>query len=252
MLWWSGLRGAIAFSLSLSSNQVHPAVRTTTLVICVVTVVFLGGGTPFMLKRLGIRTGVGNPERSFEREMHPSYNMEEEREAISSDSSDSESNDDSCGSSNNNSNIFTGIGRGRKGRGTGDSTHVSILNQSHHGAGHSGGTLPHRTEESDHMRVSFGGSSMIDDEESEHQLGILESNDEDATHWFISFDEKWLKPLFTRSHGISGHRSSHYSHQIGNSESGMGGGLLGRLSRVRRFEFNRLLSSSSLSSSPSS
>lgn len=59
MLWFAGLRGALAFALSLdvpSSNG--GVILSTTLIICVATIFLLGSFAGFMLKLLGIRTGV--------------------------------------------------------------------------------------------------------------------------------------------------------------------------------------------------
>ncbi|KAI8851407.1 Sodium/hydrogen exchanger family-domain-containing protein [Chytridium lagenaria] len=60
MLWWAGLRGAIAFALSFDiTGPSGPALRTTTLVVCVLTVIGLGGTTNWALEKLKIRVGVG-------------------------------------------------------------------------------------------------------------------------------------------------------------------------------------------------
>eukprot|EP00842_Homolaphlyctis_polyrhiza_P005648 jgi/Hompol1/6084/HPOL_000615-RA len=59
MLWWAGLRGAIAFALAYDvEGPSGPAIRTTTLVVCVVSIVVLGGTTHLALEHLEIRTGV--------------------------------------------------------------------------------------------------------------------------------------------------------------------------------------------------
>ena len=47
MLWFAGLRGAMAFALALDQA---PVILTTVLVMCVVTVVVFGGLTGTMLK----------------------------------------------------------------------------------------------------------------------------------------------------------------------------------------------------------
>jgi hypothetical protein len=61
MLWWAGLRGAIAFALSFDvEGEAGGAIRTTVLVVCVVSIITLGGSTNYALERLKIRTGVGN------------------------------------------------------------------------------------------------------------------------------------------------------------------------------------------------
>ncbi|RKO96977.1 hypothetical protein CXG81DRAFT_12337, partial [Caulochytrium protostelioides] len=61
MLWWSGLRGAVAFALSFEFEGPNQnAIRTTTLVTCIVSVIALGGTTHAALRRLNIRIGVGS------------------------------------------------------------------------------------------------------------------------------------------------------------------------------------------------
>lgn len=56
MLWWAGLRGAIAFALSLDMKTPSAMeVRTTTLVVVISSIVLLGGSTVFALKRLRIQ-----------------------------------------------------------------------------------------------------------------------------------------------------------------------------------------------------
>lgn len=58
MLWWAGLRGAIAFALSVEvKGPASMPIRTTTLVVCVFTIVLLGGTTKFMLDYLNVPTG---------------------------------------------------------------------------------------------------------------------------------------------------------------------------------------------------
>lgn len=59
MIWWAGLRGAIAFALSHDvQGEETQAIQTTILVVCVVSVIILGGTTPFALDYLKIQTGV--------------------------------------------------------------------------------------------------------------------------------------------------------------------------------------------------
>ena len=59
MLFWAGLRGAVGVALAagLEGNN-GPALRATTLVVVVLTVIIFGGTTARMLEILGIRTGV--------------------------------------------------------------------------------------------------------------------------------------------------------------------------------------------------
>eukprot|EP00871_Galdieria_phlegrea_P005412 jgi/Galph1/5872/GphlegSOOS_G4524.1 len=60
IMWFSGLRGAIAFALSLNfpdeegSSDVRKAIISTTLSIVLFTVIVLGGGTMPVLRLLGV------------------------------------------------------------------------------------------------------------------------------------------------------------------------------------------------------
>jgi sodium/hydrogen exchanger-like protein 6/7 len=59
MLFWAGLRGAVGVALSAGlKGEFANSLRTTILVVVVLTVVVFGGTTPRMLDILGIRTGV--------------------------------------------------------------------------------------------------------------------------------------------------------------------------------------------------
>ncbi|VEU42604.1 unnamed protein product [Pseudo-nitzschia multistriata] len=56
VLWFAGLRGAIAFALSENMPGPHQDVyKTTTLTICIITTVFCGGFTERMLTVFGMR-----------------------------------------------------------------------------------------------------------------------------------------------------------------------------------------------------
>ena len=58
MLLWAGLRGAVAFALSFelaeAGRVANAAIRSTTLVVCVVSVILLGGTTTIAVQRLKI------------------------------------------------------------------------------------------------------------------------------------------------------------------------------------------------------
>ncbi|KAL7746974.1 monovalent cation:H+ antiporter, CPA1 (nhx1) [Sorochytrium milnesiophthora] len=59
MLWWAGLRGAVSFALSLevsSPNKLY--IRTTTLIIVIITIVFFGGTVPQALRQFRIPSSV--------------------------------------------------------------------------------------------------------------------------------------------------------------------------------------------------
>eukprot|EP00055_Hartaetosiga_balthica_P013817 m.72641 g.72641 ORF g.72641 m.72641 type:complete len:658 (-) comp8391_c0_seq1:111-2084(-) len=56
MLWWSGLRGAIAFALAMRNTKTvaHQTILSTTLVVVLFTVVAFGGTTSTLISYLGI------------------------------------------------------------------------------------------------------------------------------------------------------------------------------------------------------
>ncbi|QRV85399.1 Sodium/hydrogen exchanger family [Ceratobasidium sp. AG-Ba] len=59
MLFWAGLRGAVGVALAAGfKGENANALRTTVLVVVVLTVILFGGTTARMLEVLGIRTGV--------------------------------------------------------------------------------------------------------------------------------------------------------------------------------------------------
>ena len=66
MLFLSGLRGAIAFALSISNtlNESRQMILSTTLLIVVITVIVCGGSTMSLLTWLGIPLGANDEESS--------------------------------------------------------------------------------------------------------------------------------------------------------------------------------------------
>lgn len=59
MLFWAGLRGAVSFALAMEVTSPNASLmRSTILIIVVITVVVLGGTTQFAMKRFDIKTGV--------------------------------------------------------------------------------------------------------------------------------------------------------------------------------------------------
>ncbi|KIO26378.1 hypothetical protein M407DRAFT_235197 [Tulasnella calospora MUT 4182] len=74
MLFWAGLRGAVGVALAAGfMGDNAPALRTTVLVVVVLTVIMFGGTTARMLEVLGIRTGVedGGDGDSSDEERYP-------------------------------------------------------------------------------------------------------------------------------------------------------------------------------------
>ncbi|KAJ1955873.1 monovalent cation:H+ antiporter, CPA1 (nhx1), partial [Linderina pennispora] len=65
MLFWAGLRGAVAVALASEvSGENGALLRTTVLCVVVLSVTIFGGTTPQVVQKLGIRTGVGQPDSS--------------------------------------------------------------------------------------------------------------------------------------------------------------------------------------------
>lgn len=74
-LWFSGLRGGIAFALAMRSTEdvgkeTGTVMFSATLLIVLVTVLVFGGLTPMLLSRLGVLAG-GSSREYTQMDMHP-------------------------------------------------------------------------------------------------------------------------------------------------------------------------------------
>ncbi|KAG2176628.1 hypothetical protein INT44_007292 [Umbelopsis vinacea] len=162
MLFWSGLRGAVAFALAAGlTGESGPAMRTTILVVVVLTVLIFGGTTNRMLQILGIRTGVKEYSDTSSTEEDEE---DEERARIRRRS------------------------RRERRLNSEDSSRQDLLNVD-------------SDFEFDEPRFETN-----DRDTSEQSIGALLSGPighpiaEDMPHWFLSFDNKYLKPFFTKRH----------------------------------------------------
>lgn len=176
MLFWAGLRGAVAFALASGLvGDSAPAMRTTILAVVVLTVLLFGGTTSRMLQLLEIQTGVveaddsGSDEEDDQdldpmgyRKLKPTQIPTHDSNALFADISDDEEN---------------GMAPGGNTRGNDNNSRRRRLA---------------RNNSSNNMDVSIGGllSGPLGDPIPEPP----------QPHWFMSFDEKWLKPLFTKRH----------------------------------------------------
>lgn len=166
MIFWAGLRGAVAFALSSGLvGESAPAMRTTILAVVVLTVLIFGGTTNRMLQLLDIRTGVVEP-----------------------DDSDSDDEDQGAESSGGYRRL-----RSRSQDRGGESLLVDVTDDED--PSHSrklSGRRRRSISSNNAMEVSIGGllSGPLGDPIPEPA----------EPHWFVSFDEKWLKPLFTKRH----------------------------------------------------
>ena len=72
MLFWAGLRGAVGVALAAGFHGANAqTLRTTVLVVVVLTVVMFGGTTARMLEVLGIRTGIEDDAASSDDDDDP-------------------------------------------------------------------------------------------------------------------------------------------------------------------------------------
>ncbi|KAF9289924.1 monovalent cation:H+ antiporter, CPA1 (nhx1) [Linnemannia elongata] len=184
MLFWAGLRGAVAFALAAGLDSVSEAaaLKTTILVVVVLSVIVFGGTTARMLAILGVKIGCvdsegesdeedGYEDYDREREIYLSEDMygrgaENQALYLQPSYSNSElslqsrpSDDDYVGGS----------------AGSGDSGGSG-------GSGSSNGSAGGR----------FRDNTIL-------PLPVASANHPDDTHWFLSFDDRYLKPIFSRS-----------------------------------------------------
>ncbi|KAF9429452.1 monovalent cation:H+ antiporter, CPA1 (nhx1) [Entomortierella beljakovae] len=174
MLFWAGLRGAVAFALAAGLDGVSEAaaLKTTILVVVVLSVIVFGGTTARMLAILGVKVGCVDSEgESDEDEGYEDYNHD--REIYLSDD------------------VY--------GRGS-DSQALYM----HSAYSNSELSLQSRPSDDDHVGSGGSGSGSGSSTGSVHNREILplpvaSANHPDDTHWFLSFDDRYLKPIFSRS-----------------------------------------------------
>ncbi|KAI8342616.1 sodium/hydrogen exchanger 3 [Chlamydoabsidia padenii] len=167
MLFWAGLRGAVAFALASSlTGESGSAMRTTILAVVVLTVLIFGGTTNRMLQVLEIKTGVVEP-------------------------------DDSC--SDDEEDVDPQTLRHTPTRRRRLDQRQEPQQQQHPSEDHllnmddeDDYLLPQRRYQQEQMDVSIGGLLS-------GPLGAP-IPEPDQPHWFMSFDEKWIKPLLTKKH----------------------------------------------------
>ncbi|KAF9305194.1 monovalent cation:H+ antiporter, CPA1 (nhx1) [Mortierella antarctica] len=179
MLFWAGLRGAVAFALAAGLDGVEeaPALKTTILVVVVLSVIVFGGTTARMLAILGVKVGCIDSEGESEDDEHWGED-DRDREIYLSDD----------------------YGRGSEGQ--------ALYMQS----AYSNSELSLQSRPSDEEfgggsgSSSGSGSSTGSGQHTGHfrennilPLPVATANHPDDTHWFLSFDDRYLKPIFSRS-----------------------------------------------------
>lgn len=229
MLFWAGLRGAVGVALATGfKGENAEALRTTVLVVVVLTVIVFGGTTGRMLEVLGIRVGV-------------------EDEDASSDEEDSWTH----------GNVALQSDRGRRyaganGQGLYGDEDVTPLDSPYissalrlPGSRRASGRMPR-----DESRTEF---SMNSDESDEEPLPVGYGNRGDVEaeagvpprqgmifrdgQWFTNLDERYLLPLFSNSVTARRHHAKKARKQASlyGSDSGHGtprGDMSLELSRV--------------------
>jgi hypothetical protein len=171
MLFWAGLRGAVAFALAAGlegDNAV--AMRTTVLVVVVLSVVVFGGSTSRVLEIMKIQTGVdeGDDDSDEEDDSYNKYYTDE------------------------------------------------YGNEVHYGGRYRDNV---REDYNGHNRTDSQGSFVSDSGNNNTNPEVRVQLQQTTTknkilkkHWFTSFDDKYLRPLFIRNDRDFrqlNHRSSH-------------------------------------------
>ncbi|KAI1318692.1 monovalent cation:H+ antiporter, CPA1 (nhx1) [Mortierella claussenii] len=188
MLFWAGLRGAVAFALAAGLDGVNEAaaLRTTILVVVVLSVIVFGGTTARMLAILGVKVGCVDSEgESEDEEGYEEYDRDREiylTEDMYGRGSDSQalylqssySNSELSLQSRPSDDDYVGSGSG-----SGSSTGSN--GQYHHSHHHA------------HYHNQYHRDNTI------LPLPVASANHPDDTHWFLSFDDRYLKPIFSRS-----------------------------------------------------
>ncbi|CAG8765822.1 19966_t:CDS:2 [Gigaspora rosea] len=155
MLFWSGLRGAVAFALAAGLKGPNAnAMSTTILVVVVLSVIVFGGTTSRMLEILKVETGVDEGEIDSDDEAYNEYN---------------------------------------------DYNHVLTNSQ---------GSI-----------VSSDNNNSGDHRNISENINNLSSS---QAHWFISFDDKYLKPLFTRQRNQDTKPEDRWQHERNHNDEIIG------------------------------
>ena len=204
MLFWAGLRGAVGVALAAGiTGENADALRTTILVVVVLTVIVFGGTTARMLEVLGIRVGVEDEDASSDEE---GWN---------------------AGAHHGNLALAMGPGSrryaGQNGRGYGDDADEIDLSPDSpylHPNLKSGSSLPGSRRASGRLGMTAGPNSRSfssqSDESDEGEALPSGYDDEEAGsggrgsppgpgmifrdgQWFTALDERYLLPLFSNS-----------------------------------------------------
>ncbi|KAI9340664.1 Sodium/hydrogen exchanger family-domain-containing protein [Zopfochytrium polystomum] len=174
MLWWAGLRGAVAFALSFDvPGPSASAVRTTTLVVCVVIGV---GVRPYSVR--------SRQEIDIDDGSDDDLGKDDETDSSEDDGEDWDDNDEEDG--------LPSAALRRQQRSMEQHPQLDSVEEGRDNLPNNRrrGSQPGVARTSNESPVGFRNDDDWDG---------FSGRDIDMTHWFISFDTQWLKPLFTRS-----------------------------------------------------
>ncbi|GES90911.1 sodium/hydrogen exchanger 3 [Rhizophagus clarus] len=157
MLFWAGLRGAVAFALAAGlEGERANAMRTAVLVVVVLSVIVFGGTTSRVLEIMKIQTGV-------EEDDNDSDDKEDDYNKYYTDEYDNEVHY--------------------------EERYCDIVRKDN----------GHRRTDSQGSFVSDSGNSNGNSEVRIRLQQTTARNKISKKHWFTSFDDKYLKPLFIRN-----------------------------------------------------
>lgn len=198
MLFWAGLRGAVGVALAAGfKGDNAETLRTTVLVVVVLTVVLFGGTTARMLEVLGIRTGVEDEAASSDDEDENPIGRElwgggRRRGRWSSFAEEEPS------YVNNHNNNRGGFARGAAAIG---SHYATRPHYNHHGHISPAAILSASSSDSD----SDGEVLPLAPTHTEPTPGAVEAQPdaegavERDGKWFQALDERYLLPLFSNA-----------------------------------------------------
>ncbi|KAJ3129912.1 monovalent cation:H+ antiporter, CPA1 (nhx1) [Nowakowskiella sp. JEL0407] len=196
LLWWGGVRGALTFALSFEVVGVaSDAIRTTTLMVTLLTILGLGGTINQALEKLQVGDDLSEIDEHTDRvtgagllesELGGNSSSEEEEDGF-------EDWDDVDDFEELRTVNETNPKKSEEKRTANTSNFKNSVESVEKKQELSSGTVRNS------LQVSTATSEYqieIEDDCDATSTSSVQKND-DRTHWFLSFDERWMKPIFT-------------------------------------------------------
>eukprot|EP01135_Chromosphaera_perkinsii_P003040 Nk52_evm22s233 gene=Nk52_evmTU22s233 len=204
MMWWVGLRGAIAFALAMenTTSEGKQIIMTAALVIVIVTMLVFGGTTASMMEVLGIETGCEYPEDSLT--LRDGGGFQRVRSSITEDSDFTDGHFDE--DEEDDSEEFTGASMGGV-HGTSDNViEMTRLKTDQNGQKQPSSNRKSRSREHSvsakrgNRKQGPGGSRGTGGGNSSSEQSFLDINQvhELATAALAKLDDEYVRPFFTR------------------------------------------------------